>query len=254
MLQILYFRYLANDEHWGDIVKDLKKLTCALLLVAAFALGMSPVHAGPMAIELSSADGSITVADGGAGDIWNTLGAGVADGIIVFFGSLGAWTLNVETAVDNSTSSIADIHLSSTNQYNGIGAANVLTITLTSTLLHAPNDLNSGGVSDVGGTLGNGTSASFVTKLNGGPAASMGAFGPAGAFSGSVAFPADTYTINPFTLINIATITATRGRASTSSFDLNTTVPEPVALGLLGLGLLGLGFAHRRLAKIYITT
>jgi len=133
---------------------NLKKLTCISLVAGAFALGMSPVQAGPMAINLSSAAGSITVVDGGAGDIWNTLGAGVADGEIVFAGSLGAWTLNVETAIDNSNSSIADIHLSSTNTYSGIGAENVLTITLTSTPLYSPNELTSGGVSDVGGTLG----------------------------------------------------------------------------------------------------
>jgi len=159
---------------------NLKNLTCTSLIAGAFALGMSSVQAGPMTLNLSSAAGSVTIVDGGAGDIWNSLGAGVADRQIVFAGSLGAWTLNVEIAIDNSNSSIADIHLSSTNRYNGTGAANVLTITLTSTLLYGPNELNSGGVSDVGGTLGNSTSASFVTRLNGWTVASMGAFGPGG--------------------------------------------------------------------------
>jgi hypothetical protein len=65
------------------------------------------------------------------------------------------------------------------------------------------------------------------------------------AFSGSAGF-SGLNTIPSFTLMNEVKITQ-QGNGATS-FDVATTVPEPVTLGLLGLGLLGLGFARRRFA------
>ena len=209
---------------------NLKQLTLISIALGAFVFGASPAHAG---LILSLNDGvghTATAVDGGIND------ANSAAGVVTFIGAVGNWTVNVTTGGDFSQPGQAVLDLSSLNAVRTGRGASTMTISLTETGLTDPAIVGASGNTQVGGTT-DGT-VSFNTYFNGVQVASMAGWGTA-SFGG-------LDTTNPFSLTNEAKIA--QSGAGVTSFDMVTTVPEPVTLGLLGLGLLGLGFARRRMA------
>ena len=224
----------------------MKKILSTLAVVAA----VTSAHAVPT-LYLSDGVNSVTITDGGAGDLNPFTGA------VTFSGSIGSWLLNVSTGQSApflGTDQYPNMDLNSVNtSFSGgtliirwsddgfgatpVGAALAL-IGGTVSSANAGNSLTFNTYADAANTIHTAsiagatllTSQSFTT----------------GAFSGTSGGPALAGFGSPYSLTEEIIITHIGGGAQSTSFNASLTVPDGGSmLTLLGMGLLSLGFIGR---------
>jgi hypothetical protein len=216
-------------------------------LAIALSLGLvSQANAIPMLRLTTSAGGSVTVTDGGAGDL-----AGGTDGVVVYSGSLGGWIWNIASGFSKPALGTADSPVLDLNSVNlsSSGYAGTVNIWLTDTDFTATPGLTNMIAAIGGTTFGSVSYRTFVDSSN-------TAFGTATELTNTGGFTdfAFASTINEtfssltaYSLTLLVSVThESHWLPQISSFDAVVSVPEPSSLFLLGAGLLAVGFAVRR--------
>ena len=224
----------------------IKKLVTATLATVALALCAPAAHA---TLILTLTDNvtlaTVTIADNQLG-----LDSDTATGSISYSGGIigSSWSAFLTTGGSNApgTSSIAFLDFSSIFLRNA--GAGSLTLTLTDDGFTNPAGTNMGASTGIGGTT-TGTVTAF-SLFNGNSLINLGSFtaGAGNSFSGGGRSSVDTTNPNPFSLTNSVTVSYGPDGGQ-STFAMNTSVPEPATLGLLGLGLMGLGLVRRKFAR-----
>lgn len=207
----------------------------ALAALIVTGLIFTPSASADLQLTLSSGGQTVNLFDNGSG-------------FVSFFGSVGAWSINVTTGVQIGTTTL---DLDSVDVLTGTAAA-PLVIQLSGNNMRAPGGA-AGLQVGIGGAMNAGFNITYgayidTTNTLGGLGTQIGntlAFGTtsfAGSTSGSVS------TNNPFTINQVVTLSGTgRGLAG---FDADVrVVPVPdgaVTVTLLGGVLVGLGALRRR--------
>jgi hypothetical protein len=231
----------------------MKKLFCAIIL--SLTLGV-PAWATPMRLQLINGSSVVNIFDGGSNDGNSTAGA------VTYTGNIGAWDINVTTALgSNVLSPIGHMDLTSININNtGVGNPGTLIIRFTELNINTPYtafDLR------VGGTNRRTTmaysayydntnlySTTSTGAVQAGSAATL--IGTLGAystptFSGSMTGLAQTDSL--YSLTQVLTVTAFSpfpGNSFGADAELIPTLPEATTLVLLGSGLLATTFFRRK--------
>jgi hypothetical protein len=228
---------LGATSFIGGEITIMKKVVVLAVLVAAMAV---PSAFATAELILSSGASTVDIVDGGVGD------ANPATGAVTFVGAVGSWSVNVTTGLEGDTP-FFDLNSVDTT------ASQVAPIVMAFSddrVLPPGFTLNAGGtVSTSGGTptvqFGAFTGTSkfdFAHQI--GSTLTFHATPFSGSTSGST-FAGDT------SLSLAASIDLGTGRRGGASFDsaLDSTVPEPASISMLGGGLLILGGALRRRIK-----
>jgi PEP-CTERM motif len=227
-----------------------KLLATSAAAMAALLTPLAAQSAPVLAAKISDGFSTVTIMDGGVGDL------AAADGIITFFGLnlFGNW--DVSFATGTSTFDPLAMHLTasfsaSTSNF-GVGESRVLSISLSQTGLGAGSGSGvvafgaGGGGNGQFGTTGSWNAYADDTDALFGTGTAVASAAGFTTVSGGVSAPmTDTYSA---TLVTSFDISKVAGSLAAGSLDLNMNVPEPGTIALAGLALLGLGAARRRKA------
>lgn len=233
----------AETNTTEEKTMKLQKIILGSCVSGALWLGGAPAQA-TLIFRISDGTTTISISDGSAGDSDPTAGA------ISFNGPIGnTWNVNVSTAIGTAQHSGGfGINLSSASTSNGAGT---LSLAMTETgLIWGGPGLTSAQVSGAisGATAGTASYRLFTDNTNAplgqGTAVFTGTTSNP-TFSGNGGGPVDL--ADPFSMSLFMNIVHAGPGATSFNFDSTVSsarVPEPAALGLMGLGLLGLGFTR----------
>jgi len=231
--------------------KFIRGMPAIAILAGLMILGTSAPARATMQLQLQSNAMTLTITDGGAGDLNPIAGA------ITFVGAFDTWTLNVTTGLSKpfiGSSAQPQMDVNSVDATSGAGA---LTIMLTDQnfSLAAPATL----VQDVGGTLSagmTGTFSAFIDPANGLFGSGGSAYtttlptftNPPAAFSGSSSTALPSTLAGPYslTLKEVITSGAAGGVASFDHAGHIDAAPEPATMSMIFMGLPVVGFMARR--------
>ena len=219
-----------------------KNLTIAAMC-GALALVCTPRANATVQITLTNGASSVTLTDGGAGDVCGAVNC------VTFSGALGNYIVNVSTGLANNGIN-PFLDLNSINLAPG-GNAGLLTISTSANNYTAPAPQFSfqvGGTSSLNGSLsfsayGGNNNTLFSTSQQLG---STLTFGPGvSPFAGSTNSGGIGATANPYSLTIVANLNGVT--AGAVSFDAALdAVPEPATMALLGAVLLFTASGLRR--------
>jgi hypothetical protein len=219
-------------------------------LPAVLSLGvLSQANAVPMLRLTTSDGGSVTVADGGVGDL-----TGAGDGVVVFSGGLGNWIWNIASGFSKpalGSAVLPELDLNSVN-LSSSGPAGTVNIWLTDTDFNAKPALTNM-MAAIGGTTSG--EISYRTFMDSGNAAfgtttELTNLSPLSGWGFSSSAGGVFSSENPYSLTLLVSITHEGSwLPQVSSFDAAVKVPEPGPLLLLGTGLLIAGIAWRRATR-----
>jgi len=221
---------------------NLLKTSIAAAALAAF-LPMAAQAALALKVEdLMPGGSSITVTDGsmapGATDFNSTAGA------ITWVGAIGSWSLNASTGFGTATN--AGPFGIDLNSINSSSTGGTLRLSFTETDINYGTLAPSAMIGEIGGVTG-GTVKYWMyvddanVQFGQGAMVFSGQAGP-GAFADSGWSP--TSLTNPFSMTLVVEIM--HAGPNTTSFNFDSSVPEPGVLALTSLALLGAGWASRR--------
>ena len=221
--------------------------------VIATLVAFSPTASASLQLTLSSGATTVTINDGGAGDL------SPFSGQITFIGMVGTWSMNVTTGTVG-TNPLIDLNSVDTLGIGSGTGANALSLKFSSTGYSTPFaatfDAAVGGTLAVTHGLSYSAYVDTTNALNGvqtliGSTLSFSNPSPPGVsplpFAGITAggFAAAN---TPYSLTQVVTISGTKG--GTTSFDASIeAVPEPATVALLGGVLLAAFGTLRRKAR-----
>lgn len=201
-----------------------------LLVVGVLALAVTPASDAALTMRLISGANDITIVDGGADDL-----SGSGDGVVIWIGAVGTWSLNVSTGVVMTTDP-GSMDLNSVVASSGAGD---LTIMLSD---NGFTGSTTGMTADIGGTLAAGGSLTASAYFNDSNAVldianaeesiSLGEFNKYGGFSGSKSQSGSVSA--PFSMTLVTVLHHSKVGLTSYDFQVNA-VPEPGTFALWSL-------------------